>query len=89
MNIQDTLNERAKTHGKYDRHAGCTQALKDIIREWSSGSRERSASMNETLDMIAHKIGRIVAGDPSEPDHWRDIAGYAMLICNQLTADKE
>ena len=34
--------------------------------------------------MIAHKIGRILAGDPSFQDHWADIAGYATLIINPL-----
>jgi hypothetical protein len=40
--------------------------------------------MAETLSMIAHKIGRIIAGNPEEPDHWRDIAGYAQLVANRL-----
>jgi hypothetical protein len=40
--------------------------------------------MAETLDMIAHKIGRIIAGNAAEPDHWRDIAGYAQLVANRL-----
>lgn len=33
----------------------------------------------ESLDMILHKCGRILSGDPNEPDHWRDIEGYARL----------
>ncbi len=34
--------------------------------------------------MIAHKIASILAGDPNEIDHWRDIAGYATLIVKEL-----
>lgn len=29
--------------------------------------------------MILHKCGRILSGDPNEPDHWRDIEGYARI----------
>lgn len=32
----------------------------------------------EALDMIAHKIARILSGaDPHDPQHWEDVAGYA------------
>jgi hypothetical protein len=37
----------------------------------------------ESLDMIAMKMARIMSGDPSEPDHWQDIAGYALLAIKQ------
>ena len=36
--------------------------------------------------MIAHKIGRILAGDPNHIDHWLDIAGYATLVAKELEA---
>lgn len=38
----------------------------------------------EALDMICHKIARILAGDPNEPDHWHDIAGYATLVEKEI-----
>ena len=34
--------------------------------------------------MIAHKIGRILNGDPNYADSWVDIAGYAQLVANEL-----
>jgi hypothetical protein len=34
--------------------------------------------------MIAHKIGRIVNGDPDHVDSWVDIAGYAQLVADEL-----
>lgn len=33
----------------------------------------------EALEMIAHKMARIVNGDPDYADSWRDIQGYAKL----------
>jgi len=38
----------------------------------------------EALEMIQHKIGRILAGDPNVLDHWADIVGYAQLVANIL-----
>jgi hypothetical protein len=38
----------------------------------------------EALEMIAHKIGRILSGDPNHQDHWDDIAGYAKLVSERL-----
>jgi len=43
---------------------------------------------DEALDMIAHKIGRIVNGDPDYEDSWRDIAGYATLVADRLLKDQ-
>ena len=40
------------------------------------------------LDMIAVKLGRILAGDPNYVDNWRDIAGYATKVLEQLEETK-
>ena len=84
MSIEEVLAERQETHGDFREHANITQDIKDIMR--GCGYLEKlDPSQAESLDMIAHKIGRILAGNPDEPDHWRDIAGYATLIERQLT----
>ena len=85
MSIEETLASREKTHGKYSNHARVTQRIKRILfEEISNCSAFLTDSQWETLDMIAHKIGRIIAGNPNEPDHWHDIAGYAELIVREL-----
>jgi len=38
--------------------------------------------------MIAHKIGRILNGDPNYADSWIDIAGYAKLVADRLTVEQ-
>lgn len=38
-----------------------------------------SPSKREALDMIVHKMHRILSGAPDYEDHWDDIAGYADL----------
>lgn len=41
----------------------------------------------EALDMIAHKISRILSGaDPHDPEHWTDLAGYAHAAMRGLDA---
>jgi hypothetical protein len=83
--ISAILAEREKTHGNYEIHAAITQDLKRVMRNHVCDlDRRLDDDMQESLDMIAHKIGRIIAGNAAEPDHWRDIAGYAQLVANRL-----
>lgn len=85
MDVNDILKERQKTHGDFEIHAEISQFLKTIIRQ---NGELLTSDKAEALDMIAHKIARILAGDPSHIDHWADIAGYAQLIVNDLEGRK-
>jgi hypothetical protein len=38
----------------------------------------------ESLDMIQHKISRILNGDPNIVDSWADIAGYAHIVAIRI-----
>lgn len=75
---QKLLEERAKTHGSYASHSRITQYLKDVMDD-ADRYKNLKPEHREALDMIAHKIGRILAGDPNFKDHWNDIAGYSTL----------
>lgn len=87
MEIQEIINQRQKTHGEFSEIAETTQTIKQIIQ--NRNHRNLSDSQLESLEMIAHKIGRILAGDPNTKDHWDDIAGYAKLISNQIDKANE
>lgn len=87
MSIQDTLNERAKTHGDFEANAAIMQDLKDRMK-FSENWDTMPKSQKEALEMIQHKIGRILSGNSNEPDHWKDIAGYSTLVFNILTTGK-
>ena len=83
--INALLAEREKTHGDYAVHALITQDLKRVMTHHVGHlDRRLDDDMQESLDMIAHKIGRIIAGNAAEPEHWRDVAGYAQLVANRL-----
>ncbi len=79
------LTERGSRYGAFMGHAGVTCKLKDVIRaELNHRSKQLEVDQLEALDMICHKIGRIINGDADYDDSWRDIAGYSMLVCDRL-----
>lgn len=83
MTLDNTFAERQKTHGDFRNHSAVTQTFKHAMRAEASWYN-LTPSMQEALDMIAHKIGRVLAGNPEHLDHWHDIAGYATLVERQL-----
>lgn len=84
--IDAVLVERGSRYGNFEDHARITQAIKHEIRQGDSYTKMED-DMVEALDMIAHKIGRIVNGDPRYADSWVDIAGYAKLVADRLQED--
>lgn len=91
--VNNTLQERGNRYGEFPDHASITQALKLVMTgniiltdengfgtivpftNWNS----LSSAHKEALEMIAHKIGRILNGDPNYKDSWHDISGYSKL----------
>jgi len=83
MKIEETLNDRGKRYGDFKDHSFLTQELKSVMKS-QDGWRTLSHDKKEALEMIAHKIGRILCGDPEYKDSWHDIVGYAKLIDDGL-----
>jgi len=83
METTELLAERGKTHGDFTKHAEITQGLKQLMMAEPT-YRKLSVVQQESLEMIQHKIGRILAGNPDHKDHWDDIAGYAKLVSDRL-----
>ena len=91
--ITATLTERGQRYGRFIGHARIAQDLKRVIAEHTplghtraDGTRGEHLAddQQEALDMICHKIGRIINGDPDYADTWHDIAGYAQLVADRL-----
>lgn len=81
----EILKERGQRYGRFDGHANVTQRLKQVIATELHIRRKKLANdQQEALDMICHKIGRIINGDANYEDSWRDIAGYAQLVADRL-----
>lgn len=82
-NIIKTLAERGSRYGKFTDNAETTQALKAILHQ-HDGCQDLDDDMREAIEMIFHKISRILCGDPEYADNWVDIAGYAKLVADRL-----
>ena len=77
--IDKTLNEREARYGSFTGHAAITQNIKRAMA--ASPNWDRLADdQREALEMVAHKVGRILNGDPDYIDSWHDIAGYVRLV---------
>lgn len=85
VNVDKTLDARAEMYGKFKDGAALMQAIKRVLADHATRHNKTFADDQwEALEMIVHKMGRIVNGDPDVTDHWVDIAGYATLIADRL-----
>lgn len=84
--VDATLVERGARYGTFKGHAEITQALKAEMNTHPGWAR-LAPDQREALEMIAHKVGRILNGDPNYADSWHDIAGYASLVDKRLAGE--
>lgn len=83
--LSSILQERGSRYGNFTTHAEITQKLKEVVYLYSDNLK---AIHQEALDMIMHKVGRILNGDPNYADSWVDIAGYAQLVVDRLPKER-
>lgn len=87
--IDTTLAERGSRYGDFTGHADITQGLKRVMCDAPSSKwNTLSDDQKEALEMVAHKIGRILNGDPNYIDSWTDIIGYTRLVEARLLKDE-
>lgn len=86
--INSTLKERGDIYGPFKDGAATMQALKAVARA-NYGYADLCQAKREALDMIFHKIGRIINGNSSYIDNWRDIAAYSTLVIEMLQDDEK
>lgn len=83
--VDTILDQRATQYGKFIEGAEIMQTLKQVVR---SALQKRGTALAfdqlESIDMVIHKLGRIINGNPDNVDSWRDIAGYATLVADRL-----
>jgi hypothetical protein len=83
--IDETLNERAQDYGKFKDGAALMQGIKRLLADHARAHNKTFADDQwEALEMIVHKMARIVNGNPDKVDSWTDIAGYAKLVADRL-----
>ena len=88
--LDATIADRGIKYGVFLDRAKAVQELKKVAeRHMNEKGRQMMADQKEALDMIFHKISRIICGDPDHADSWHDIAGYAKLVENRLNGKSE
>jgi len=81
--VDAVLEERGKDYGDYASKAQFIQGVKHLMRA-SPSWEAMDADMRESMEMIAHKMGRVLYGDSTHKDNFVDIAGYAKLVADRL-----
>lgn len=89
--LTKTLQERGSRYGSFADNAAISQDFKYTIANWDEvrvkqGRNRLPADAREALEMIAQKMARILNGDPTYPDNWHDIQGYAKLVEDRCQA---
>ena len=73
-----TIPNRDDQHGGMEAVGQLAQNMKGCMRYGGANWSRLTPGEREALDMIVHKISRILSGaDPHDPEHWTDLAGYA------------
>lgn len=83
--VEKMLDDRGRTHGQF--RVGAAKALE--LQQATTPWEPETSTMMFARQMICVKLARIIVGDPAFEDHWRDIAGYATLVADELAAKKE
>ena len=86
--IEEVLNQRQATYGSFTKNAEVSQMLKYFMTQ-GTNYKQMPVAHREALEMIVHKIARIVNGDPNYIDNWVDICGYSQLVIEEITSYEE
>lgn len=84
--VTATLRERGSRYGAFTGHAKITQGIKRAMAD-SPNWATLADDQREALEMLAHKVGRILNGDPDYADSWLDIEGYTALVRKRLEGE--
>ena len=84
--MEKTLAERGAVYGRFVDQAEISQSLKRVMRA-APGWQELPNDMRESLEMVAHKVARILNGNPNYADSWHDVAGYTTLVEKRLNGE--
>ena len=83
VNVETITAERGEQYGDFTTQGEIAQELKEYMRK-RPGWAYLQPHQRESLDMIQHKISRILNGDPNVVDSWADIAGYAHIVAIRI-----
>jgi hypothetical protein len=83
ITVEKTLKQRGSIYGEFADNAEISQILKQTMRNAKNWD-ELSYAQQEALEMVQHKISRLLNGDPTYLDNVVDILGYTELMFNDM-----
>lgn len=81
--VEEIIATRDVLYGGFGNVAELDQDLKECIYGWNNW-QHMEPYKKLAIEMILHKISRIVVGDSNYLDSWIDIQGYARLVSDRL-----
>lgn len=87
FNVNELLASRSKLRGDYKTMAKAHAGIMEAIAK--NSSRRMSDEELLSLNMIGHKLARIITGTAYDSDSWKDVAGYATLVVNTMEDNNE
>ena len=84
--VNDMLQDRISVYGDFASQADISQCLKHIVQS-EANWKKMNYVQKEAIELILHKIARIMNGNPYYIDSWRDLVGYSQLVVNALAKD--
>jgi hypothetical protein len=88
-NIIDILKERGTTHGAFKDNSETFLALWKVVESSRNYEKGLDDVKKFGLMMILGKVSRLLSGDSDHIDNYDDIAGYAILIKNEINSTME
>jgi hypothetical protein len=85
MSIEKTLKQRGSIYGAFADNAETSQILKQTMRNAKNWD-ELSYAQQEALEMVQHKISRMLNGNHNYQDNVIDILGYTELMFKDMKA---
>ena len=81
--IDNIIEERTSEYGDFNTLSDISQKLKQVMYN-SPSYNNLLPYQKEALEMIQHKISRIINGNYMYEDSWKDIAGYAEVTLKYM-----
>lgn len=86
-NISETLAQRGAAYGDFREQGRVCQNLKMAMHD-SPNWAYLPSYMKEGLEMLQHKVSRILNGDALYDDNLHDIVGYTKLMQDRAAQDR-
>ena len=84
---QIIIKSREGTHGNFRQTARTANLVRDALL--AHGLIAMAPVQQESLNMIATKLARIVCGNPDCAEHWLDIQGYCELVLEDIAHEEQ